>query len=113
MKKKWSGERLETFVYGEFVSEHLHRYCLANLYVTDKVVLDIASGEGYGSNLLSSSAKEVIGVDIDQEAVENAKQKYKKSNLNFKTGSADKIPVADNSIDVLVSFETIEHHDKH
>lgn len=113
MKKNWTGERLETYVYGEFVSEHLHRYCVSNQFISNKVVLDIASGEGYGSNLLSKSAKQVIGVDIDNEAIEKAKIKYKKSNLIFKTGSADKIPVDDNTIDVLISFETIEHHDKH
>jgi ubiquinone/menaquinone biosynthesis C-methylase UbiE len=113
MKKNWSGERLETDVHGEFVSEHLHRYCIASNFVKDKVILDIASGEGYGSNLLAASAKSVIGVDIDQEAITKAKAKYQQSNLTFKTGSADKIPVDDHSIDVLISFETIEHHDKH
>jgi ubiquinone/menaquinone biosynthesis C-methylase UbiE len=113
MKKKWTGERLETFVQGEFVSEHLHRYCISNQFISNKVVLDIASGEGYGSNLLSKHAKHVIGVDIDNRTIEKAKIKYKKSNLIFRTGSADKIPVEDRSIDVVISFETIEHHDKH
>lgn len=113
MGKNWTGERLETYVHGEFVSEHLHRYCIASNFVKDKVILDIASGEGYGSNLLAASAKSVIGVDIDKEAISKAKTKYQKSNLTFKTGSADKIPVDDHSIDVLISFETIEHHDKH
>jgi len=113
MKKKWSGERLETFLHGDFVSEHLHRYCIVTDYIKDKVVLDIASGEGYGSNLMASVAKNVIGVDIDSDAVTKANAKYKKDNLVFKTGSADNMPIEDNSIDVLVSFETIEHHDKH
>jgi len=113
MRKNWTGERLETYVHGEFVSEHLHRYCIASNFVKDKIILDIASGEGYGSNLLASSAKSVIGVDIDEVAIAKAKIKYPKSNLSFLHGSADKIPVDDHSIDVLISFETIEHHDKH
>lgn len=113
MKKKWTGERLETFVFGDGTVEHLHRYSIASMFVKDKIVLDIASGEGYGSALLSKIACQVIGVDIDNEAVESATLKYKSDNLKFLQGSADKIPIEDSSIDVLVSFETIEHHDKH
>ena len=113
MKKKWTGERLETFVYGDSAVEHLHRYSIASHFIKDKIVLDIASGEGYGSAILAKNAKQVIGVDIDQKSVQDAIKKYKSNNLNFLVGSADKISVEDNSIDVLVSFETIEHHDKH
>jgi len=110
---KWTGERLETHINNETTIEHLHRYTIAFQYITDKVVLDIASGEGYGSNLLSQSAAKVYGVDIDITAIQNAKEKYKKSNLNFIVGSADEIPLPDNSVDIVISFETIEHHDKH
>lgn len=113
MAKKYTGERLETFIYGDTAVEHLHRYSFASLFVKDKIVMDIASGEGYGASLLSKIASQVIGVDIDSIVVENAKLKYRSNNLKFLTGSADKIPVEDGSIDVLVSFETIEHHDKH
>ena len=77
MKKNWTGERLETFIYGDVVVEHLHRYAMAEMFVKDKIVLDIASGEGYGSNILSKTARQVTGVDIDKQAVEKASQKYK------------------------------------
>ena len=113
MKKNWTGERLETFIYGDVVVEHLHRYAMAEMFVKDKIVLDIASGEGYGSNILSKTERQVTGVDIDKQAVEKASQKYKADNLKYLHGSADKMPIDDHSIDVLVSFETIEHHDKH
>lgn len=113
MKKKWTGERLETFIYTRDTIDHLHRYAIAKDYIKGKSVLDIASGEGYGSNLLSLDAASVIGVDIDPESVKNASKKYHKSNLEFIVGSADLIPVNSNSIDVVVSFETLEHHDKH
>jgi ubiquinone/menaquinone biosynthesis C-methylase UbiE len=111
--EKWSGERLETFIFGDTAVEHLHRYSMASILVKDKVVLDIACGEGYGSLLLSKIALQVIGVDIDAKVINNASLKYKNNNLKFLTGSAESIPVDDKSIDVLVSFETIEHHDKH
>lgn len=113
MKKKWTGERLETFIQSRDTIEHLHRYAIVSDYIKDKVVLDIASGEGYGSNLMANQAKFVYGVDIDEETVIKAKEKYRKENLQFQVGRADLIPIPDNSIDVVVSFETIEHHDQH
>lgn len=113
MKKEWSGERLETFVINETMIEHLHRYSIALPIVTNKIVLDIASGEGYGSNLLSAMAYHIYGVDIDQHTIEAAKQKYPSKNITFLHGSADKIPLSDKTVDVVVSFETIEHHDNH
>lgn len=113
-KLEWTGERLTTeleSVYG--VIEHLHRYAIAQQIVKNKIVLDIASGEGYGSHLLSKFAFKTYGVDIDAKSVAHANEKYANENLNFIVGSTDLIPLEDNSIDLVVSFETIEHHNKH
>ncbi len=111
--KSWSGERLETFVENETTIEHLHRYAVACDLCHGKTVIDIASGEGYGANLLSKVAKNVIGVDIDQATINNAKIKYTAPNLSFQVGSAEKIPIENNTADIVVSFETIEHLDNH
>lgn len=109
-KQIWTGERLETFIFNENTIEHLHRYAVAKTVVSGKVVLDIASGEGYGSNLLAQSAAKVIGVDISELDIQRAILKYNKTiNLEFLVGSATVIPVQDASVDVVVSFETIEH----
>ncbi|MGH2665075.1 class I SAM-dependent methyltransferase [Flavobacterium sp.] len=113
MKKKWTGERLETYVYTRDTIDHLHRYAIISKYVEGKVVLDIASGEGYGTNLISKKAKFVYGVDIDAQSVADAKHKYQKENIEFLVGSTDAIPLQDGSVDVLISYETIEHHDRH
>ena len=58
-------------------------------------------------------AESVKGVDISEEAVAHARQKYSKPNLEYSQGSADAVPLGDASVDVVVSFETIEHHDRH
>ena len=110
---EWTGERLTTSKTNEIAVHHLHRYAIALEFSKGKVVLDIASGEGYGTNLLAKNAKEAIGVDVSESVIEHAQKKYKSDNLSFKVGSTSSIPLEDNSVDLFVSFETIEHHDEH
>ena len=100
-------------VHGSIELEHQHRYLLACQVAAGKCVLDIASGEGYGSAMLAKVAAKVTGVDISEEAVLHAHHKYKAENLEFFIGSCAAIPLATASVDVVVSFETIEHHDEH
>ena len=112
-EKDWTGERLETFIFSENTNEHLHRYAMAMEFASRCKVLDIACGEGYGANLLATVAESVCGVDIDAATVQHAAGKYQMPNLHFSTGSADSIPFKDHTFDLAVSFETIEHHDRH
>ncbi|MBW4576929.1 MAG: class I SAM-dependent methyltransferase [Aphanothece sp. CMT-3BRIN-NPC111] len=111
---EFTGERYVPSVKGEIKYEHLHRYALSLELVSGKSVLDLASGEGYGSALLAKVAQSVIGVDIDPESVEHAKQQYNGTqNLKFLVGSCDSVPLPNGSVEVVTSFETIEHHDRH
>ena len=91
------------------VTEHYQRYNAALSLVKDKIVLDIASGAGYGTHFLASAARMAYGVEIDQKAVEYSREHYVKSNLKYLQGSVEHIPLEDHSVDVVVSFETIEH----
>ncbi len=92
-------------VYGE----HIVRYQAAVELVKDKVALDIASGSGYGTALLGQRAKKAYGVDVDPEAIRYSKKNYSSKNVEFLEGDGTKIPLDDDSVDVVVSFETIEH----
>jgi GT2 family glycosyltransferase/ubiquinone/menaquinone biosynthesis C-methylase UbiE len=109
----WTGERLVTSIEGDVAFEHLHRYALARELAKDRIVLDVACGEGYGSNLLAQVAHKVIGVDISAEAVIHAKSMYQRENLTFLVGSCAQLPLADASVDLIVSFETLEHLEQH
>lgn len=109
----FTGERLTTTKRSEIMIHHLHRYAMAIDLARGKVVLDIASGEGYGSNLLAKVAQSVLGVDIEKKVVDFANKKYTQPNLEFKVGSTSLIPSKDKVFDLIVSFETIEHHDEH
>ncbi|MFP1786000.1 class I SAM-dependent methyltransferase [Lonsdalea quercina] len=98
----------------KLIYEHYHRYEYVADFVKGKKVLDIASGEGFGSEILSRTASSVIGIDIDKETVDYAKDKYKdNSKIQFQCGSVTSIPLEDKSVDVIVSFETIEHISEH
>jgi ubiquinone/menaquinone biosynthesis C-methylase UbiE len=105
----FTGERFTSAESGQIEIEHIHRYFLARHFCRGKDVLDIASGEGYGAALLSQVASSVIGVDVADEAVEHAARNYIRDSLSFRKGDGSQLPISDSSVDVVVSFETIEH----
>ena len=109
----FTGERLVPGISGEDLEiEHLDRYKFALQFVKDKTVLDAACGAGYGTSFLSSKAKHVSGIDISDEAIEYAKNQFlPNSKIDYNVASIEKLPFSDRSIDVVVSFETIEHVD--
>jgi len=113
---KDSGER---WTYSEGVEtlaqrQHLARYRFASRFVKGLRVLDVASGSGYGSYLLfKSGAKEVVGVDVDQQAVNYSNRTYHGENLSFVVGDAENLRFKKDRFDVVVSFETIEHLPNH
>lgn len=90
---------------------HLSRYQFALTHVANRVVCDVACGTGYGSQLLrqSGSAQRVIGIDLNPQAIEYAKAKHAGLGIEFQVGDVAAMPIESDSIDVVVSFETIEH----
>ncbi|MEC5216763.1 GT2 family glycosyltransferase/SAM-dependent methyltransferase/glycosyltransferase involved in cell wall biosynthesis [Actimicrobium sp. GrIS 1.19] len=106
---QFTGERFIPTEQGRILLEHYHRYATVLDIVAQKDVLDVACGEGYGSSLMAAVARSVRGVDISPEAVQHAASAYDSENLVFAVGSATALDAADDSFDVVVSFETIEH----
>jgi SAM-dependent methyltransferase len=103
-----AGERMVPELSGRSTFwEHVYRYAFASRFVQEKRVLDIACGEGYGATALRrAGASAVIGVDISEDACRHARLKY---DLDARRGDAEQIPLEDATVDVVVSFETIEH----
>jgi GT2 family glycosyltransferase/2-polyprenyl-3-methyl-5-hydroxy-6-metoxy-1,4-benzoquinol methylase/glycosyltransferase involved in cell wall biosynthesis len=96
-------------VEGQIEFEHYHRYCFARDLCDGLDVLDVASGEGYGSAILAAVARSVVGVEIDAVAVAHAEASYHAANLRFLEGNALALPLGNASVDVVVTFETLEH----
>jgi 2-polyprenyl-3-methyl-5-hydroxy-6-metoxy-1,4-benzoquinol methylase len=90
---------------------HLRRYEFARTYSTNQRVLDAACGVGYGAAHLAAVATEVVGVDMDKDALDYAQHRYLRPNLTFAQMNVVELDLPDDSFDVVVSFETIEHVD--
>ena len=104
-----TGERIHPGMVGEQVfREHEARYVFASKFVDGKRVLDVACGLGIGTqSLLRAGAQTCVGLDVDQLAVAYAKSAYE--NCVFAQCDATSLCLADDAVDVVVSFETIEH----
>lgn len=109
----FTGERFTPECVREMAYEHWHRYAWVLPWVQGLDVLDVASGEGYGSALMARHARSVVGVDVDGEAVAHANARYQQPNCQFKQGQALALPIDDGSMDAVVCFETIEHLKDH
>ncbi|WP_422649192.1 class I SAM-dependent methyltransferase [Cupriavidus sp. H18C1] len=95
---------------------HVFRYQLAARFVRPgDVVLDAASGLGYGSHLIwtGTKASKVIGIDGSEYAAKYASSNfgYADEGLEFREGFLPQClhSIPDNSVDLVVSFETLEH----
>jgi arsenite methyltransferase len=81
---------------------------LASLKEGD-VVLDLGSGAGFDCFLAANkvgATGRVIGVDMTPEMLDRARENARKDkyeNVEFRLGEIEHLPVADNSVDVVIS----------
>jgi 2-polyprenyl-3-methyl-5-hydroxy-6-metoxy-1,4-benzoquinol methylase len=71
-------------------------------------ILDMACGEGYGSDVLAQVGQLVVGVDANPEAHEHARLRYRRPNLRFERGMVENFGRA-GDYDAVVFLQTIEH----
>jgi 2-polyprenyl-3-methyl-5-hydroxy-6-metoxy-1,4-benzoquinol methylase len=87
---------------------HLAVYEWIGARVAGRRVIDMACGEGYGSEVLARSADAVVGVDANPEAFEHARRRYVRQNLRFERSLVE-VYGEPGSCDVVVLLQTIEH----
>jgi 2-polyprenyl-3-methyl-5-hydroxy-6-metoxy-1,4-benzoquinol methylase len=69
-------------------------------------VVDMACGEGYGSDVLAAGAADVVGVDANPEAHEHARLRYVRPNLRYERALVEGFS---EPCDAVVFLQTIEH----
>jgi len=88
------------------------RYGLAEKFAENKDVLEIGCGTGIGLGWLATSARLVIGGDIDLANLEVAKKSYKsRPNIQIQQMNACELAVENESLDTIVIFEAIYYLD--
>jgi SAM-dependent methyltransferase len=85
---------------------HLVVYEWIRRQVGGQRVIDMACGEGYGSDVLSRSAASVVGVDANPDAHEHATARYTRPGLRFERNM---IQLFAEAADAVVFLQTIEH----
>lgn len=91
------------------VAESSARYGFALPFSEGKEVLDLGCGARKGPFLLSRGASYVCAVDISLDAIRHCAKTWPSLKVNYLTASALALPFCDESFDVIVSFEVIEH----
>jgi SAM-dependent methyltransferase len=86
---------------------HVVAYRFAAQRAAGKAVLDAGCGEGYGTAMLSGVAAQATGVDLAAEAVAHARTAYPEA--TFVEANLVELPAEDASVDLVVSFQVIEH----
>jgi SAM-dependent methyltransferase len=91
------------------VAIHRKRYEFALPFCARNEVLDAGCGVGYGAEVLAATARLIVGVDRDAEAIAYARRRYGAPNVEFLEADLLELDFADGRFDVVCSFETIEH----
>lgn len=81
--------------------------------IRNKKILDIGCGYGWFElNILKNNPKKITGIEISREDLKTAIANVKNKDVDFKIGTAVKLPFKNNSFDLVVAWEVIEHIDK-
>lgn len=86
------------------------KYCIGlarKVGVKNKKIADVGCSNGLVANILAKSSKKYIGIDPSITAINFAKKRIKKA--DFLVSTADKLPIKDNSQDLVFMFDVIEH----
>lgn len=86
----------------------LYRHVVARLDLAGRAVLEVGSGRGGGAAWLTRTFRPTryLGVDLSDAAVAWCRQRHRETNLEFRIGRADAIPVGGGTIDIVINVES-------
>jgi SAM-dependent methyltransferase len=82
-------------------------YRFALPHVAGRRILEVGCGEGYGTALLATAARDVVGLDYDALTIAHAAARYPQA--RFVRGNLAALPLPSESIDVVATLQVIEH----
>jgi 2-polyprenyl-3-methyl-5-hydroxy-6-metoxy-1,4-benzoquinol methylase len=91
------------------IARHASAYAFAKEYCRDRSILDIGCGEGYGARFLAEVAKEVVGLDRDNDVIEFARHKYPHPRLSFEARDIRSLHSLGKVFERVTCFQVIEH----
>ena len=92
------------------IASHLQRYRFASQFVRGKRVLDAGCGVGYGCSFLAKAgALDVVGVDIDKDALALAEERFAYPSVRFIRDDCQAMDLVEGRFDVIIALESFEH----
>ena len=95
--------------------EQANRYCIqlyhhvaAAIDLSGKDVVEVGSGRGGGASYVARylRPRSMKGIDFSKKAIEFCRKYYSVDGLSFAQGDAENLPLADNSVDVIINLES-------
>lgn len=107
---RYTGERVipwDEAVGARVLGAHVARYAFAAPLCWQRWTVDLGCGTGYGTLMLSWAAHQVIGVDVDEDALHFARTRFAVRNTRYE--QINLAEAAPPRAEVYVAFEVLEH----
>ncbi len=89
------------------IAEAVERY---RIPIAERTIMDLGCNDGAISmEYLRRGAAKVVGIDIDERAIQRAAALHHDERLIFVQNGVDSIPLDDRSVDVVMSYDVFEH----
>ena len=108
--ERHSPDRVRTIEEKVIDAMHRYAYSLVREYArpTDRL-LEVGFGEGYGSEIVRTWVREYVGVEVEDDAVAHAVERYPRQGSTFLAYDGETLPFDDSSFDLVISFQVLEH----
>lgn len=98
----------------KIITEMLHEMGKLNGKEKSGTLLDVGCGLGFATSLMASYFEHTIGIDPSSYQIEKVCEmngSERNRSIEFKVGTAENLPVADNSVDVIIGIFSIHYFD--